>query len=159
MRRRLVTCPDCGTDEVLRAECGSLVERCASAVFVSPFRCQSCSHRFFACRVGRIYPTRLVDRRQHRRIPVRLALSFSGGRIRGVGTVLDISLGGCVIASDTIVQVDDIFYLQLLLEEDRPPVEVAAMVRSISSRGIGFKFLRTARENKRLFEFLQARGA
>jgi hypothetical protein len=33
------------------------------------------------------------------------------------------------------------------------------MVRSVSAKRIGFKFLRSARENKRLFEFLHAQGA
>jgi len=103
--------------------------------------------------------TSAVDRREHRRIPVRLALSFSGGRVRGTGTVLDISMGGCVIESDTIMQLDDIFYLQLMLQEGRPPVEVAAMVRSVRGRLVGFKFLRSARDNKHLFEFLHANGA
>jgi hypothetical protein len=101
----------------------------------------------------------MVDRRQHRRIQVRLQLSFSGGRIRGSGTVKDISMGGCVIESETIVHVDDIFYLQLYLDEQESPIQVAAMVISVRARRIAFKFLRAARENKRLFDFLHANGA
>jgi hypothetical protein len=55
--------------------------------------------------------------------------------------------------------VNDIFYLQMCRTEQETPVEVAAMVRSVSAKRIGFKFLRSARENKRLFEFLHANGA
>jgi len=88
-----------------------------------------------------------------------LALSFSGGRIRGTGSVRHISIGGCIIDCETIVQIDDIFYLQLFLGEQEMPVEVAAMVRSVSNKRIGFKFLRSAKENKRLFDFLHAKGA
>ncbi len=73
--------------------------------------------------------------------------------------VRDISMGGCIIECETIVQVDDIFYLQMFLGEQGMPVEVAAMVRSVRAKRIGFKFLRSARENKRLFEFLHAQGA
>lgn len=73
--------------------------------------------------------------------------------------MLDISVGGCVIESDAIMQVDDIFYLQLMLEDGQPPVEVAAMVRSVRGRRVGCKFLRSARDNKRLFDFLHANGA
>jgi hypothetical protein len=51
---------------------------------------------------------------------------------------------------------DDIFYLQLTLDETEPPLEVAGMVRSVSPRGIAFKFLRAAQENKRLLAFVQA---
>ena len=77
--------------------------------------------------------------------------------MRGEGRVLDISMGGCIIESEASVHVDDIFYLQIALENEQAPLEVAAMVRSISSRGIAFKFLRSAQENKRLLVFVQAK--
>lgn len=70
--------------------------------------------------------------------------------------MLDLSMGGCIIQSDTQVHVDDIFYLEIATGEDGPPIEVAAMVRSMSPRGIAFKFLRAAQENKRLLAFVQA---
>lgn len=70
--------------------------------------------------------------------------------------VLDISMGGCIIESQTPMHEDDIFYLQIALEDKEAPLEVAAMVRSISSRGIAFKFLRSAQENKRLLAFVHA---
>jgi hypothetical protein len=98
-----------------------------------------------------------MDRREHLRIPVRLYLSFSGGKVRGEGTVLDLSMGGCIIKSETQVHTNDIFYLQLSISEGELPLEVAAMVRSVSARGIAFKFLRTAQENKRLLAFVQAK--
>jgi hypothetical protein len=112
-----------------------------------------------ASRFRRQYPKHLIDRREHLRIPVRLFLSFSGGRVRGEGTVMDISMGGCIIKSDTQVHVDDIFYLQIAIDEEKPPLELAAMVRSVSPRGIAFKFLRKAQEDRRLLAFVQARGA
>ena len=70
--------------------------------------------------------------------------------------MLDLSVGGCIIKSKTQVHTDDIFYLQLSLDEGERPLEVAAMVRSVSARGIAFKFLRAAQENKRLLAFVQA---
>jgi hypothetical protein len=97
-----------------------------------------------------------MDRRQHLRIPVRLFLSFSGGKVRGEGTVMDLSMGGCIIKSKTEVHPDDIFYLEIATTDQEPPIEVAAMVRSISSRGIAFKFLRKAQENKRLLAYIQS---
>lgn len=54
------------------------------------------------------------------------------------------------------MRVDDIFYLEIVIAEDEAPVEVAAMVRSVSARGIAFKFLRKAEENKRLLAFIQS---
>ena len=70
--------------------------------------------------------------------------------------VLDLSMGGCIIRSETEVHKNDIFYLQLSLDEGEPPLELAAMVHSVSARGIAFKFLRSAQENKRLLAFVQA---
>jgi hypothetical protein len=156
---RILLCPDCRKDGVLRSPCFNYAERLVRLLLVAPFRCQACSHRFLAFSIGRDYPKHLLDRREHKRIPVRLALSFSGGRIRGTGMIRDISMGGCIIECETIVQVNDIFYLQMLLDDQDMPVEVAAMVRSVTAKRVGFKFLRSARENKRLFEFLHAHGA
>lgn len=151
----ILSCPRCQKEGVLRSHPQSLREHLASFLFVAPFRCLSCGHRFLASRLWLGYSTHPIDRREHLRIPVRLYLSFSGGKVRGEGTVLDLSMGGCVIKSETQVHTDDIFYLQLSLGEGEPPLEVAAIVRSVSTRGIGFKFLRGAQENKRLLAFAQ----
>ena len=73
--------------------------------------------------------------------------------------MLDLSMGGCIVKSKTQVHMDDIFYLQLSLGDGELPLEVAAMVGSVSARGIAFKFLRAAQENKRLLAFVQAQTA
>lgn len=154
-----LTCPQCGQENVFRSRCSTLIERLQSLACIASFHCQSCSFRFPAFRLGRSYPVQMLDRRKHLRIPVRLFLSFSGGKVRGEGTVLDISMGGCIIESQASVRVDDIFYLQIALDNDQTPLEVAAMVRSVSSRGIAFKFLRSAQENKRLLAFVHTKTA
>ncbi|MBK5281455.1 MAG: PilZ domain-containing protein [Nitrospiraceae bacterium] len=155
---RILSCPRCRKDGLLRSNPQSPREHLASFLFVAPFRCPSCSHRFLASRLWLDDPTHPIDRREHLRIPVRLFLSFSGGKVRGEGTVLDLSMGGCIIKSETQVHKDDIFYLELSLDEGEPPLEVAAMVLSVSARGIAFKFLRAAQENKRLLSFIQAQA-
>jgi hypothetical protein len=154
---RLLNCPQCRHEKVTRARPLSLSERVASLFMLSPFSCQQCSCRFLASRIGIGLPTNGVERREHLRIPVRLYLSFSGGKVRGEGIVMDLSVGGCFIKSETQVRVDDIFYLEIVTHQDEPPLEVAAMVRSVSQRGIAFKFLRAAQENKRLLSFVQSR--
>ncbi|HSQ52495.1 MAG TPA: PilZ domain-containing protein [Nitrospiraceae bacterium] len=156
---RILSCPRCQKDGLLRSRPQSPRERLASLLFVAPFRCPSCSHRFLAPHLWLDHSTHPIDRREHLRIPVRLFLSFSGGKIRGEGRVLDLSMGGCIIKSETQVHTNDIFYLQLSLDDSEPPLEVAAMVRSVSARGIAFKFLRAAQENKRLHAFVQAQTA
>jgi len=153
---RILSCPRCQKDGLLRSHPQSPREHLASLLFVAPFRCPSCSHRFLASRLGLDHSTYPIDRREYLRIPVRLYLSFSGGKVRGEGTVLDLSMGGCIIKSETQVHTNDIFYLQLSLDDSEPHLEVAAMVRSVSTRGIAFTFLRAAQENKRLLAFIQA---
>lgn len=156
---RTLSCPRCQKDGLLRSHPQSPRERLASLLFVAPFRCPSCSHRFLASHLWVNHSTHPIDRREHLRIPVRLFLSFSGGKIRGEGMALDLSMGGCIIKSETQVHTNDIFYLQLSLDVSDPPLEVAAMVRSVSARGIAFKFLRAAQENKRLHAFVLAQTA
>lgn len=156
---RLLNCPQCRREQVLRARPLSASERVAAIFLLSPFCCQHCSCRFLASRIGLDRPRHPIDRREHLRIPVRLYLSFSGGKVRGEGTVLDLSMGGCIIKSETHVRVDDIFYLEISTGAHEPPLEVAAMVRSVTQRGIAFKFLRAAQENKRLLAFIQAQTA
>ena len=94
---RILSCPQCQKDGLLRAHPQSPREHLASLIFVVPFRCPFCSHRFLASRLGLDHPTHPIDRREHLRIPVRLYLSFSGGKICGEGTVLDLSMGGCIV--------------------------------------------------------------
>lgn len=156
---RSLSCPRCQKDGLLRSHPQSPRERLASLLFVAPFRCPSCSHRFLASHLWANHSTHPIDRREHLRIPVRLFLSFSGGKIRGEGMALDLSMGGCIIKSETQVHTNDIFYLQLSLDDSEPPLEVAAMVHSVSARGIAFKFLRAAQENKRLHAFVLAQTA
>jgi len=156
---RLLNCPQCSHERVLRSRPLSASERVAAIFLLSPFSCPQCSCRFLASRIGLDRPRHPVDRREHLRIPVRLFLSFSGGKVRGEGTVLDLSMGGCIIKSETHVRVDDIFYLEISTGAHEPPLEVAAMVRSVSQRGIAFKFLRSAQDNKRLLAFIQGQAA
>ena len=155
---RILSCPRCRKEGLLRSHPQSPREHFASFLFVAPFRCPSCSHRFLASRLWLDHSTHPIDRRTHLRIPVRLYLSFSGGKVHGVGTVLDLSMGGCIVKSEAQVHTDDIFYLQLSLDDGEPPLEAAAMVHSVQARGIVFKFLRVAQESKRLLAFIQAQA-
>lgn len=149
-------CPECGNGPVLRCSPDSVAERLWTLLCISPFQCHLCSRRFRAFRLGKSYHSQQEDRRAHRRIPVRFSMAFSGGRIQGQGMVINLSVGGCLVESNTVVQVNEICYLRLYPDQQGPPVEVAAMVRSFGARRIGFKFLRSAREDKRLLEFLRA---
>jgi len=153
---RQIICPHCRSTAVVCSHPQSPKERVLSWVGIVSFHCRQCSHRFSAWSVGKKPVEYSNDRREYLRIPVRLCLSFSGGKVKGEGTVMDLSLGGCIIKSDTKVRVNDIFYLEIAVVTDDAPIEVAAMVRSVSARGIAFKFLRKAKENTRLLSYIQS---
>ncbi|MBK9307308.1 MAG: PilZ domain-containing protein [Nitrospira sp.] len=155
--RRQVACPQCREGGAICVLPQSPSEFIAALIWMAPFECQHCLHRFLARRMG-MGSSHSRERREHLRIPVKLCLSFSGGKVKGEGIVMDLSLSGCVIKSETRVHVDDIFYLEIIIVQNEPPIEVAAMVRSVSARGIAFKFLRKAQENKRLLTFIQSRS-
>lgn len=153
-----MTCPECGQETVLRYQCFSSLEQLLSMLQISPFRCQVCSHRFLAFTLGRSYPEQALDRREHVRIPVQMELAFSGGRIRGEGQVLNLSIGGCMIETSANVQVDDIYHLELTLAEDQPPLILPAIVRSIGGKRVGLKFLPSAHEDPRLLSFIRTKA-
>lgn len=155
----LLSCPSCQKELVLRTPPRTLSESILALFRVRPFRCQHCQFRFLKFTLGRTADDAAMDRRKHFRIPVKLYLSFSGGRIRGEGHVVDLSLGGCMIQSEAHVRVDDIFYLEIVLPEQTTPVQVAAIVRSVSTRGIAFQFLRKSQDNRRLVAFIQGQSA
>lgn len=159
MRRRMdheTVCPRCWRNEAVCSRPQSLRELAASWVRFVPFSCRLCGHRFLAWTGVRKPFGSVFDRREHLRIPVRLRLSFSGGKVRGEGTVTDISLGGCVIKSDTPVSIGDIYYVEIAGGDHEPPIEVAAIVHSVGARGIVFTFLRKAQESQRLLSFIRS---
>ncbi len=155
---RQVVCADCGENTVLRTRCFSALEHLLDWIGVSPFRCQFCCHRFFAFRLGRLYPRDRLDRRQHPRFPVRLSLALSGSRTYVAGMAHNLSIGGCLIEADIEVRVDDLCDLQIQLSEQLPPVDMTTTVRSVRGRLIGLKFLESRSGEHLLFEFLEAQA-
>ncbi|MFO0775247.1 MAG: PilZ domain-containing protein [Nitrospiraceae bacterium] len=149
-------CPSCRAASLVYTSAKTLSESILGLLRIRPFRCQECGYRCLKFARRRRRQVEGAERRKHLRIPVRLYLSFSGGRIRGEGHVVDLSLGGCMIKSDAHVKVDDIFYLEIVLPDQSAPVEVAAIVRSVGVRGIAFQFLRKSLDNKRLLTFIQS---
>lgn len=85
---------------------------------------------------------------------VRFVVAFSGEHLKGKGTVLNLSMDGCLIDVDTVVPVDTLLNLALFASEQGMPVEIAGIVRSVHNKRIGVKFLRV-RSQDRLLQFLR----
>jgi len=69
-------------------------------------------------------------------------VSISCDNIDAEGTMLDMSLGGCTLISDTQFAVGDIVSLALQISNETLPVIVeAAVVRNVRLNSVGIEFL------------------
>jgi hypothetical protein len=96
-----------------------------------------------------------VERRKDQRYGVQLPVLFNGDR-GGSGTVLDLSVNGCLIASPTPVELGNYLCLWLYLPHDAVPILIeGAEVRWSAEEGFGVSFLTLQpHEQIRLFEYL-----
>src|SRR5437667_11449982 len=91
---------------------------------------------------GRLCRPEGREQRESKRILVRFAIAFAGPYKKGKGIARDLSLGGCMIETDTPLPMDTLLELKLFVAEHEMPVEVAASVRWSDGQRMGIKFLR-----------------
>jgi PilZ domain len=156
-------CPRCRRDFVQRVHRRWGLERVLSLLYIYPFRCQLCGHRFRVQQWGVRYVRRAIDRRQYERMATSFPVTFSGAAGTGEGMVTDIALGGCGVGTTAQLVEGAILQMQLQTSPSTPAIPVeAAVVRSVRPRYVGFEFLRfepQARErlSQFLYELLMAR--
>src|SRR5207244_12440206 len=107
-----------------------------SLVYVFPFRCQYCGHRFRAWRPGRgdLKP----ERREYERIPTDITVRLSGLPGSARGRAIELSINGCTV--DTDVMLANGAQVEVRLEPGpnaRPITVPAAVVHSIRAGGAG----------------------
>jgi hypothetical protein len=96
-------------------------------------------------------PKRIIDLRKHQRILTPSGALFSFKQlvvpaqllddVEGEGAVIDLSLGGCRLLSDTPLALGQEYHLILQISVERPPIPVeAAVVRWIEDNTYGLKF-------------------
>ena len=102
---------------------------------------------------GRLFQPEGQEQRESKRILVRFAIVFGGAHKKGKGIACDLSLGGCMIETDTLLPVDTLLELKLFVAEHEMPIEVAASVRWADGQRMGIKFLRI-RDPGRFWKFL-----
>ena len=91
---------------------------------------------------GRLFQPEGREQRESKRILVRFAIVFGEAHKKGKGIARDLSLGGCMIETDTLLPVDTLLELKLFVAEHEMPIEVAASVRWADGQRMGIKFLR-----------------
>ena len=102
---------------------------------------------------GRPFQPESREQREFKRVLVRFALAFAGEHKKGKGIARDLSLGGCMMETDTPLPADTILELKLFVAEAEMPIEVAASVRWADGQRMGIKFLRI-RDQDRFRKFL-----
>ncbi len=150
-------CPRCGQDIVQRVRRRGLLDHLLSTVYIYPFRCQVCFHRFSTFQWGVRYVKHAREKSQHDRIVTRFQITFAGNGIDGSGMVTLVSLGGCAIETDAKLSSGQILQLQLKTSDRDPAVAVdAAVVRGVRSPVVGLQFLRfRMEERERLSQFVR----
>src|SRR2546428_6968791 len=87
-----VRCPRCGGQSVRRSSRVGAFERLISSLYVYPFRCQRCSHRFRALNWGHRYPHPKGERRDYERVAVRLPARLTAGTERADAETTDLAV-------------------------------------------------------------------
>ncbi|HJV47810.1 MAG TPA: PilZ domain-containing protein [Geothrix sp.] len=135
-------CPKCFSDFVKRSRRTGLVEHLMSSFSIYPFRCQLCRHRFRLRQKGITYRRTDEDRREYERLAVNLAATFSLGTVRGLGQVMDLSMAGCALGTETRLGIGDILRLELQLPDRPDPIQIdTAILRSVHSNHARLEFL------------------
>jgi len=148
---------------VRRSHRSGLAELLLSLVYVYPFRCQYCTHRWRAWQPGTRYTRRAPERREYDRIPTDIPVRLTGLPGSAPGRAVDLSINGCTITTDALLA--DGASVEVTFDPgpgQRPITIPAAVVHSIRVGAAGLVFTElgaTERERlRRLVHDLAARG-
>ena len=154
-------CPECLTEYVKPVHRESLQERLLSFLYVYPFCCQLCEHRFKFLYREVNYLRAAEDRRTYERLPMNCPITFSRDGFQSRGSIEDISMVGCKMLCEEILAPGAILQMSLHVSDSIPPVRVhAGVVRNVRRRRAGVEFLQLKKtERDRLRDFIQASWA
>lgn len=148
-----LVCPDCSKNFVKRVNCQGICERLMSVLYLYPFRCQLCGHRFNHRQWGVRYVSVKDDRREYDRIATSFPVSISGENIEANGNVIDISMGGCTLSTAAELTRGTVITLGLQLSKELLPVIVdAAVIRNVRTNNAGTEFLRFHQNDREVLQ-------
>ena len=150
-----VKCPSCSRGFVRRVVRAGLRDWLAGWFFIYPFKCQICGLRFRSLQWGVRYLRLRADHRDYDRLAMNFPVLFRGDRFDGVGSVTDISMGGCRFTTASTLNKRAIMRLELKISAEAAPVIVElAVLRHWHSQVAGVEFLHcdpSERERLQLF--------
>ena len=150
-----IKCPNCAREFGRRVSRAGLAEGFLRLVYVYPFKCQLCGHRFRSFQRSVRDVAVEEDRRGYDRMERKFPITFSGEDISGEGLILDVAMGGCTFATRSDLAIGMTVKMDLRISAAVPPVIVeAAVVRSIRAGIVGVEFVgwqESERERLELF--------
>ena len=132
-------------------------ERLISLLYVYPFRCQRCTHRFRQLNWGQRYPHPGAERRDFERVMVRLPARLTAGTESAQAETTDLSLSGCSMQTSARFAPGTEVRCTLQLAPGRTVEIAAAIVRAANAGRVSLQFVQVgAEEQRRLSEYINA---
>lgn len=148
-------CPNCSRQFVRRVSRVGFMERLLGLIYIYPFKCQICGHRFRFLQFGMPYVRVEEDHREYDRMHMNFPIHYGRGGVPGVGLVVDISMGGCRFNTASELKLGTLLNLELVAADDAAPILIdAAVVRHVRGQTVGVEFLQwrhQERERLQLF--------
>ena len=131
------------------------LERLVSIVYVYPFRCQHCAHRFSQLTWGQRWPHPRGERRDFERVAVRLPARLTAGTETAEAETSDLSISGCSVWTNARFPAGTEVRFTVQLGRG-PTVDVAeAVVRATHAGRVSLQFIHMgAEEQRRLVEYI-----
>ncbi len=133
-------------------------ERLISIVYVYPFRCPRCTHRFRALNWGHRYPHPKGERRDNERVMVRLPARLTAGTETAEAETTDLSVSGCAVRTDARFPPGTEVRFTVQLGAAGRAVEIAeAVVRATHEGRVSLQFIHVGvDEQRQLAEYINA---
>src|SRR5437867_13209084 len=95
-------CPRCDRGKGRRCHRDGALEQALSGVYIYPFRCSLCGHRFRALAWGRRYVKQSADRREWDPVAVRAPVVLRTGDASAAGEATALSFQGFTVKTEEI---------------------------------------------------------
>ena len=151
-----IVCSRCRKPFVHAARQRGLLDRLLHRVYLHPYACKVCRHRFYVMQWG-LRPAEVpMETGQYRMRPVRIHAVVLDERSHREGDVTDLSMGGCMMELAAPLLEGTLLAIHLDALDDEPPIVIdTAIVRTALKTRAEFEFLRLAKkEEDRLNRFV-----
>jgi len=160
-------CPKCGKYFTKRVAMEGADDPLSTVSGMFAYRCQLCDELFRAKKpnpgaasapqTGASAALTNVTNRQYVRVATKFPVTFVVSKLKQVGLVTEIALGGCTLEADVVLAIGAKFRMELFISDSEPPLVISqALVRSVRPTGFGIQFMEVLdAEKERLGRLLE----